>query len=109
MCYSEQSNLVYRHFMLCVLFVFVFYFDGMLNVGYFFLFLLSYPRELAYEPTTCLCAPLCLTCFVEKGFQHIKIICNTARSHISIFYCGVYERVASHEGISGTAACSLSY
>lgn len=51
----------------------------------------------------CLCAPLCLTCFVGRGFQHIKIMkCNTATSHISIFCCGIYKQtlsLAPREGI----------
>lgn len=38
--FSEQSNLVYRHFLCCVAYLFVFvFFYGMLNVGsYFILF-----------------------------------------------------------------------
>lgn len=64
----------------------------------------------------CLCAPLCLTCFVGKGFQHIKKWCNTARSYISIFfYCGVLREgkdfsfgSASRKGISGTAVIALA-
>lgn len=55
----------------------------------------------------CLCAPLCLTCFVGKGFQHIKTMCNTAPSYISIsffppsfYYCGVF----ASDAIGGTKA-----
>lgn len=49
--FSEQPNLVYRHFLCCVAYLFfcIFYFIliiiiVMLNVGYYFL--LSYSREV---------------------------------------------------------------
>lgn len=44
--FSDQSNLVYRHFFVVVLWllcIFFFFFYGMLNVGYYFCFL-AYPH-----------------------------------------------------------------
>lgn len=35
--FSEQSNLVYRHFLCCVAYLFLYFFsNGMLDVGYYF-------------------------------------------------------------------------
>lgn len=113
--YSEQSNIVYRHFLCCVAYLFfvffciLLFFIVMLNVAYYVL--LSYSRELAHELSTCVyvhhcCAWLAL---LEKGFQHIKMICNTARPYISIFLLWTLRESkdpsfcsASHGGISGT-------
>lgn len=57
---SEQSDLVYRHFLCCVaylVFCILFVFYGMLNVGCYFIIiffiLLPYSRELAHELLTC--------------------------------------------------------
>lgn len=101
--------------MLCGLFVFlyfiVFFFIVMLNVGYyFFAFLLSWISSWTFN--MCLCAPLCLTCFVGKGFQHIKKWYVIQRDHTSaVFYCGVLRESKgspSHERIGGAMVITVT-
>lgn len=92
---------------ICFLY-FVVFFIVMLNVAYYFL--LSYSRELAHELSTCVyvhhCAWLAL---LERVFNTLKMICNTASPYISIFLLWTLRQSkdpsfcsASHEGISGT-------
>lgn len=89
----------------CILLFFI----VMLNVAYYIL--LSYSRELAHELSTCVyvhhcCAWLAL---LEKGFQHIKMICNTARPYISIFlYCGLYDRAKTRHFVQHHMKASVA-
>lgn len=92
--------------------LYLYFFYGVLNVGsyFFFLFvcLFSYSCELAHGFSTCVnvhhCAWLAL---LEKGFQHIKMICNAERSYIQHFLLlWLYEtattlRFCSHGGVNG--------
>lgn len=112
-CILSSLTLFIDTFLCCVAYLFfciLLFFIVMLNVAYYVL--LSYSRELAHELSTCVyvhhcCAWLAL---LEKVFQHIKMICNTARPYISIFFFLLTFREskdplfcsASHEGISGT-------
>ena len=108
--FSEQSNIVYRHFfMLCGLLVFVFCcFFLLLCLMLAITFLLSYSCELAHELSTCVyvhhCAWLAL---LERVFNTLKTICHTARPHISSFFiAGVYERAKTRRYVNATGGVS---
>lgn len=57
----------------------------------FFAFLLSWNSSWTFN--MCLCAPLCLTCFVGKGFQHIKSDMSYSKTiHQQFFFIMAFTR-----------------